>query len=90
MTDPTRELLNTLASILLRCWILGFILLLIWFAATQLMGELIFNLHGPLFGLSKHELSLVFYCGMGLLKLCVLTFFLIPWVSIKLVQRKSP
>jgi hypothetical protein len=80
-------LLNAIAIILLRCWICGFVLLLIWLGVTQLMSDLIHNLHGPMFGLSNHELDVIFYCGMGLLKLCVLTLFFIPWISIKLVLR---
>ena len=87
MTDQTKDLLNTVASILLRCWIFGFLLLFIWLGVTQLMPEFIHNLHGPMFGLTSHELDVIFYCGMGLLKLGVLTFFFIPWISIKLVLR---
>lgn len=36
MTDPTKDTLNTIASILLRCWICGFLLLFIWLGVTQL------------------------------------------------------
>ena len=89
MTDQTRDLLTTFTSVLLRCWVLGFVLLFIWFGTTQLLGEIIFKLHGPMFGLSSHERDLVFYCGMGLLKLFVLVFFFIPWIAIKLVLRKA-
>jgi hypothetical protein len=87
VTDQTKDLLNAIASVLLRCWIFGFILLFIWLGAILLMGEFIQELHGPMFGLSSHELDLILYCGMGLLKLCVLTFFFIPWLSIRLVLR---
>ena len=87
MTDQTKDSLNTIASILLCCWICGFLVLFIWLGVTQLMPEMIYKLHGPMFGLSNHELDVIFYCGMGLLKLCVLTFFFIPWIAIKLVVR---
>lgn len=87
MADQTKDMLNTTASILLRCWICGFLLLFIWLGVTQLMPEMIYKLHGPMFGLSNHELGVIFYCGMGLLKLCVLTFFLIPWIAIRHVLR---
>ena len=87
MTDQTKNSLNTVASILLRCWICGFLLLFIWLGVSQLMAEFIYTLHGPMFGLSTHELDVIFYCGMGLLKLGVVKFFLIPWISIKLVLR---
>jgi hypothetical protein len=87
MTDQTKGTLSTIASILFRRWICGFLLLSIWLSVTQLMPEMIYKLHGPMFGLSNHELDVIFYCGMGLLKLCGLTLFLIPWIAIKLVLR---
>ena len=89
MSDSTRDFFDTLAEVLLRCWIFGFVLLFIWFGAVLLAGEAIHKLHGPMFGLSSHELDVIFYCGMGLLKVFVLVFFFIPWLSIKLLLKKG-
>jgi hypothetical protein len=50
MTDLTRDILATLEQVLLRCWIFGFVLLFIWLGAILLMGNLIHDLHGPMFG----------------------------------------
>ena len=89
MSDSTKELLETTQDVLLRCWIFGFVLLIISLGATLLTGNLIHDLHGSMFGLTKHELDLVFYCLMGILKLIVIACFFIPWLSIKLVLKKS-
>ena len=89
MSDSTKELLETTKDVLLRCWIFGFVLLIISLGATLLTGNLIHDLHGSMFGLTKHELDLVFYCLMGILKLIVIACFFIPWLSIKLVLNKS-
>lgn len=89
MPDSINEILDAIAKVLFRCWILGFALLFIWLAAVLLLGETIHTLHGPMFGLSDHELNVIFYCGMGFLKLNVLTFFFLPWCAIKSVARKS-
>ena len=89
MSDSTRELFETTKDVLLRCWIFGFVLLIISLGATLLTGNLIHDLHGSMFGLTKHELDLVFYCLMGILKLIVIACFFIPWLSIKLVLNKS-
>ena len=89
MSDVTRELLETTKDVLLRCWIIGFVLLLISLGATLLTGNLVHDLHGSIFGLTKHELDLIFYCLMGILKLIVIACFFIPWLSIKLVLKKS-
>ena len=89
MNESTRDFFDTLAKVLLRCWIFGFVLLFIWLGAILLMGETIHNLHGPMFGLSNHELDVIFYCGMGLFKLFVIVFFFFPWLAIRLVLRKA-
>ena len=89
MSDSTRELFETTKDVLLRCWIFGFVLLIISLGATLLTGNLIHDLHGSMFGLTNHELDLIFYCLMGILKLIVIACFFIPWLSIKLVLKKS-
>lgn len=55
----------------------------------MLAGGIIDDLHGRMFGMSPHELDLVFYCWLGMLNLFVLEFFLFPWLAIKLVLRKE-
>ena len=89
MSDSTRELLETTKDVLLRCWMFGFVLLVISLGATLLTGNLIHDLHGSMFGLTNHELDLIFYCRMGILKLIVIACFFIPWLSIKLVLKQS-
>jgi hypothetical protein len=89
MLDSTRDFFDTLSKVLLRCWLFGFVLLFIWLVVVLLMGETIHQLHAPMFGLSGHELDVIFYSGMGLLKLLVLVFFFVPWLSIRLVLRKG-
>ena len=61
-------------------------LLLAWLASTLFAGDLIHRLHGGLFGISSHELDVMLYGGMGLLKLLVLVIFFIPWLAIKYVR----
>ena len=89
MSDPrqTPDFFDTLGGVLLRCWIGGFVLLFVWLGATLFASGPIHRLHGELFGISSHELDVIFYCGIGFLKLLVLVFFFIPWLAIKLVQR---
>ena len=86
---PPTQLLEALAKVLLRCTIFGFALLLVWFGVYMLADELVYRLHGGMFGLSKHEVDVIFYCGMVLVKLIVLLFFLAPWLAIRLVLGKT-
>ena len=86
--STVNDLLDALAKVLLRCFVLGFLLLLIWVVFFVLAGDVVHNLHGKMFGLSPHELNLIHYCGMGLFKLCVFLFFLFPYIAIRMVLRK--
>jgi hypothetical protein len=86
MTDSTHEFLEILAKILLRCWIFGFLLLLLWFGAF--MSGAVYKLHGPLMNLTNHDLDEIHYSGMAFVKLSVILFFFFPWLAIKLVLRK--
>ena len=88
MSTQTDELLDALDKILLRCWIFGFLLLLFWFGAVTLAGDFVYSVHGSMFDLTRPQLNVIHYCGMGLTKLVVGLFFFVPWVSIRLVLRK--
>ncbi len=66
MTESTRDFFDTLAKVLIRCWLLGTLLLLFSFVVFMLTGEIIDDIHGRWFGVTPHELDLIIYCGMGL------------------------
>jgi hypothetical protein len=89
MSTQVTEWLEVVAKILLRCWIIGFLLMLFSFVVFVLTGEIIHEIHGKMFGLSPHELDLIMYCGLGFFKLFVLIFYLFPWLAIRLVLRKA-
>jgi hypothetical protein len=90
MSDPkTIELFDTLAKVLLRCGIFGYLLLLLGAGVILIAGDSIYRINGNLFGLSKHELELIIYECIVLMKVIVLMFFLIPWLAIRLVLRKA-
>jgi hypothetical protein len=83
------ELFDTLARVLLRCFVLGYLLLLLWFGAYVVAGDaMIYGLAGKLFGLTPHEVDLIHYGGMVFVKCVVILFFLFPYLAIRLVLRK--
>jgi hypothetical protein len=82
------ELLDAISKVLLRCTVFGFLLVLIWFAAYLLAGDLI-RQQGSWFHLTPHELDVIHYCSIAFVKSCVLLFFLFPYVAIRLVLRKE-
>jgi hypothetical protein len=51
------------------------------------MRDTIHGLHGSIFGLTSHEVDVIYYYWLGALKLLVLVLFFLPWLSIKFVLR---
>jgi len=88
MSETLREVLETLAKVLLRCWIIGFVLIFIWFFGIPTMDEWIYSLFDE-YGLSTHELDLIFVGFIGLVRLFVAIFFFIPWLAIWMVLKKT-
>ena len=88
-STDVNDLLDAIAKVLLWCFVLGFLLLLIWVGVFVLAGDVIHDLHGKMFGLSPHELNLIHYCGIAFVKLCVFLFFLFPYIAIRMVLRTS-
>jgi hypothetical protein len=83
-SNNINELFDKLAKILLRCFVLGYIVVLLWFVSSLVGGELIYGyLGGKLYGLTQHEVDMVNYCGMALMKCFVWLFFLIPYIAIR-------
>jgi hypothetical protein len=87
--DEQINLMENLAGILIRCFCLAYALLLIWFVFCLVGGDWGYNLTSQWFKVSKHEYELVCYYGIAFMKICVLTFFFIPYIAIKLVLRKN-
>ncbi|MHB0958274.1 MAG: DUF6868 family protein [Pirellulaceae bacterium] len=89
MSFHLTESLDVIAKVLLRCWLLGMLLLLIWYGVFLLVPNVIYSLHGSMFDLSPHELNIIHYSGMAFVKLVVILFFFFPWLAIRLVLRKN-
>ena len=89
MNDSTHDFFEVLSKILLRCWILGFLLLLLWAGVFLVASDVIYSVHDGMFDFSPHDLNVIHYSGMAFVKLCVFLFFLFPWVAIRLVLRKG-
>jgi hypothetical protein len=88
-SSGTTEFFDTLARVLLRCAALGFLLLLFWLGFLVLAWDLVYSIHGRMFGLTPHELNVIHYCGMGLVKMVIFCFFVIPWAAIRLVLKSQ-
>jgi len=87
--DEQNNLLDAVAGILLRCFVLSFCLLLLWFVLYLLAADWAYSIHSRWFEIDRHNFDLMNYYGMGILKIAGFLFFLFPFVSIKLILRKK-
>ena len=80
--------METVAKITIRCFVLGMVLLLIWFLMYALAGELMYEIHSKWFDLTEHEFAVIHYSGMARLKVFCFLFFLFPYISCRLCGKK--
>lgn len=81
--EDTKDRLRAAATVLGRAWILGMVLLLLWFGGVMAAGDLAFNIHSSLFTLTRAQFDLLNYYGIALFKLLVFCLFGIPWLAIR-------
>ena len=89
--DNTRnvdETLDIIAAVLGRCVIMCVVILLFWFAAIMLAGDLAYKAHSSMVHLSRETFNAIQYAGAMTFKAIVSIFFVIPYIAIKLVQKK--
>jgi hypothetical protein len=81
--------LQTVATILLRSFLFGLALLLLWFFLYLIAPNWMFELNARWFDIGKHNFDLINYFGMGFFKICIILFFLLPYLAIKSMSRKK-
>jgi hypothetical protein len=77
--------LETLRGVLGWCTIFGWAILLLWWAMVVAAGDWMHGLHGKWFELSRSTFYAIHYAGMGLLKLLILVFNLLPYLALRIV-----
>ena len=80
--------LQTVATMLLRSFLLGLVFLLLWFLLYLIMPGWMFEMNARWFNISKRDFDLINYFGMGFLKLSILLFFFIPYLAVRSIMRK--
>ncbi len=81
--------LETLGRILIRSFFWGVALLLLWFISYLFLPDWTYEMNTKWFNIGRHEFDLINYCGIGLVKITLLLFFLFPYLSIRLIPRKK-
>ena len=77
--------INEIRNVLMWCTIIDYGILLLWFAMFRLAGDWMYRIHSKWFPMSKDAFNVIHYSGIGLFKLVVFAFNLVPFVALLIV-----
>lgn len=89
MEPQNREFFETAAKVLIRCFLVGIALLLVWFFAILIAGDWIISVNTRWFNIPRQQIEVVHYAATALLKIAIIIEFLIPYVCLRIVLNKA-
>ena len=72
-------------QVLAWCSLFNLAILIVWYLAFLMAHDAIYRIHSKWFSLSKETFDAFHYGGMGLFKLIVLVFNLIPYLVLRML-----
>lgn len=82
------EILEVTAQVLIRCTVMGVIVLLIWWGALALFGGLVYSVHARIAPITRQQFDIIHYVGILMTKAAVALLFFFPYVATRLVIKK--
>lgn len=91
MGNPERNniFLQTLATILIRSFLIGLAFLLLWFLLYLIAPGWMFETNAKWFNIGKRDFDLINYFGTGFVKISILLFFFFPYLAIRSMLRRK-
>ena len=77
--------LQQICDMLMWCTIINFGVLLLWSGMFLCGAGWIYRLHSKLFPMSREAFNMAHYSGMGLYKLAILVFNVVPYIALLIV-----
>ena len=87
-SNNANEMLEVTGQVLIRCFVMGLIVLFFWLGALMLAGDLAYSVHVKIAPISREQFYLINYAGGLMTKATVFILFLFPYIAIRLVIRK--
>ena len=81
--------LQTAAAILLRSFLFGLAILVLWFLLYLIIPNWLYEVNVRWFNIGRRDFDLINYFGMGFFKISIILFFLLPYLAIKSMSRKK-
>ena len=67
---------------------MGVIVLLIWWGALELFGDLAYGVHSKIAPMTRQQFDIIHYVGILMTKAAVSLLFFFPFIAIRLVIKK--
>jgi hypothetical protein len=77
--------IQALKSILMWCTIINVSLLLFTTVLWLLASNFIYRMHGKMYPMPRETFNAVFYLIMGLYKIFIFIFNVIPWIALMII-----
>jgi phosphoglycerol transferase MdoB-like AlkP superfamily enzyme len=69
--------------------VINYLILIVWFFAFVFAHEQLRDLHTRWFKLSAEQFDFANYLGMAIYKIGIMLFFLVPYIALRITDRKK-
>jgi len=84
----TKEILEVVSQVLIRCVVMGVVVLFFWWGGLALMGNFVYGVHSKFIPMSREQFHVIHYAGFLTTKAAVSLLFFFPYIAIRLVIKK--
>lgn len=77
--------IHTLRAFFMWCTIINYAVLILWFLILACAGGWVYKMHSKWFPISREAFNVAIYSFVGLYKIFILVFNLIPFVALAIV-----
>ena len=75
----------TIKTFFMWCTIINVLLLIISFLVCTLAGDWVYGMHSKWFPISREVFNIAIYSFLGLFKILILVFNIVPWIAFAIV-----
>ncbi|UCF42795.1 MAG: hypothetical protein JSV99_09425 [Planctomycetota bacterium] len=83
------NLLDAIGRVLIRCFVMGVALMLVWLGFLVLAGDFAYKVHSRFIEVSREQFNCIQYAALAITKGCIFLYFLLPYIAIRLVLSKK-
>ncbi len=83
------EVLEVTGQVLIRCFVMGILVLVFWLGALSLAGDLAYGVGSKIVSISRQQFDLINLTGFLMTRSAIFVLFLFPYIAIRLVISKG-